>query len=50
MLYINGKRISKEDLERFNKELQLQTEKVAKIVISEAGNILVYTEGYLEEE
>lgn len=50
MLYINGKTISREDLERFNKELREGTEKVEKIVISDVGNVLVYTKGYLEAD
>ena len=50
MLYVNGKPISKEDLERFNKELKEGTEKVEKVLISDAGNILIYTKGYLDAE
>ena len=50
MLYINGYKISKEDLEKFNKELEEGTEIVEKIIISDNGNILVYTKGYIEIE
>ncbi len=48
MLYINGFKISKEDLEKFNTELREGTEIVEKVIISENGNILIYTKGYLE--
>ena len=48
MLFVNGKKISKEDLELFNKELRDGTEVVEKVLISDAGNILIYTKGYLE--
>lgn len=48
MLYVNGKKISKEDLEKFNKELREGTEVVEKILISDKGNILVYTKEYLK--
>ena len=48
MLFVNGKQITDEDLEKFNKLLEQGVEVVTKILRSDKGNVLVYTKEYLE--
>lgn len=50
MLYVNGKPISKKDIPRLNEEIQSGSEQVEKIIISDAGNVLIYTKEYLKTE
>ena len=41
MIFVNGYKISENDLEKFNEELKNGSQKVVKIEVTEKGNIKI---------